>query len=106
VDSPSTTPDHSTELDATAMLTQNNLVLEAQLEERPLAKKQEELQDTSIESGQKSTAPEGSGSSDDGESTHTDTIKSDKTVRKALLKNDDVELERVSRVSCILLIRL
>jgi RNA polymerase II subunit A-like phosphatase len=43
------------EIQATALLTQNNAVLDAQLEERPLAKKQEELQVHEIEEQQQKT---------------------------------------------------
>lgn len=80
----------------TEMITQNTLALEAQLEERPLAKKQELLEedkeeeetplDASVESnsnGVPSDAP------DQGKSKHH---------RKALLKNDDTELTRIGQV--------
>ncbi|KAF8560165.1 hypothetical protein OG21DRAFT_1480001 [Imleria badia] len=64
------------EIESKAMLTQNSLALEAQVEERPLAKKQEELQDaepTVVSTGN---------------------VKAEHP-KKALLKNDDVELRRV-----------
>ncbi|EIN13841.1 hypothetical protein PUNSTDRAFT_95201 [Punctularia strigosozonata HHB-11173 SS5] len=88
------------------MLTQNTLALEAQVEERPLAKKQEELQsDETIESGVPlstinfATADEGqpqgqSSAKEDGDVR----VKKEKHVRKALLRNDDVELQRVRRL--------
>ncbi|KAF8140463.1 hypothetical protein EV363DRAFT_1501642 [Boletus edulis] len=64
------------EVESKALLTQNSLALEAQVEERPLAKKQEELQDT-----EHTIASTGD-------------VKAEHP-RKALLKNDDVELRRV-----------
>jgi len=76
------------------MLTQNSLALEAQVEERPLAKKQEELQTASNESGRSTD-----------QSTPSDAPSServqerDASPRKALLKNDDTELKRVGDVS-------
>ncbi|KAH9947104.1 hypothetical protein B0H21DRAFT_740322 [Amylocystis lapponica] len=68
------------------LLTRNTLALEAQVEERPLAKKQEELQE----------APTGSGS-DAAETAHVCCPK-EKAPRKALLKNDDAELVRVRKI--------
>ena len=85
------------------MLQQNSLALEAQLEERPLAKKQEALSegepprerhhhdhhankhepvhDDSVKAQDRSTTP-----------------KPEKHLRKALLKNDDFELQRIAKV--------
>lgn len=68
------------------------MALEAQVEERPLAKKQEALREASTEgqaNGQITLAP-ANGS--------TPASSDDKTVRKALLKNDDAELQRVQKV--------
>ncbi|KIK94105.1 hypothetical protein PAXRUDRAFT_828314 [Paxillus rubicundulus Ve08.2h10] len=67
------------ELESKALLTQNSMALEAQVEERPLAKKQEALQDAT-----NAVAP----------------IEQPKTdhPRKALLKNDDAELRRVGEL--------
>ncbi|KAJ7597313.1 hypothetical protein C8J56DRAFT_851443 [Mycena floridula] len=91
-----------TERETKAMFTENSLVLEAQLEERPLAKRQEELEesedaDTSVESALNSLeqAVEAADTMDDNHSTSS---KSEKHHRKALLKNDDVELERISKL--------
>ncbi|KAG9314177.1 hypothetical protein JVU11DRAFT_4963 [Chiua virens] len=64
------------ENESKTLLTQNSLALEAQVEERPLAKKQEELQDAEPSVASK------------------DSVKTEYP-RKALLKNDDVELRRV-----------
>ena len=82
------------------MLTRNSMALEAQVEERPLAKKQEALLESD---GTGSTASPG-----DRSSVHSknhvkaaETPKAEKIPRKALLKNDDVELQRVGSV-CIL----
>jgi len=79
-----------------ALLTQNSLALEAQVEERPLAKKQEELQGIVIWSKSCSC----NDTSTDAEHTvvSTGNIKAEHP-RKALLKNDDVELRRVGTVS-------
>lgn len=80
------------ELQATALLTQNNAVLEAQLEERPLAKKQEELQGHEDENQvQKTEMPTTL-------SVQKPSPTSQKLPKKALLKNDDYELIRVGKV--------
>lgn len=82
------------EEESKSMLAQNSLALEAQVEERPLAKKQEELQTVSNQSG----------SSTD-QNTPSEVSSSEKMQergappRKALLKNDDTELKRVGDVS-------
>jgi RNA polymerase II subunit A C-terminal domain phosphatase len=92
-------------LAADVMLTQNSLALEAQLEERPLAKKQEELQGTSAQGSsneeQRSTSSEKTQvpSGDANPKEKTQPSKTDKVARKALLKNDDSELERIYKVS-------
>ncbi|KAI6031553.1 hypothetical protein BKA83DRAFT_26767 [Pisolithus microcarpus] len=80
------------ERESKAMLTRNSLALEAQVEERPLAKKQEELQTASNQAGETSgqnTPPESPSSAPSHE--HSKDVSS----RKALLKNDDIELKRV-----------
>jgi RNA polymerase II subunit A-like phosphatase len=77
------------------MLTRNNAALDAQLEERPLAKKQEELQEH-----------------DDAQQASTSTCvkepwqKPGNLPKKTLLKNDDHELERLGKVgySCGMLL--
>ena len=83
------------ELQATALLTQNNAVLEAQLEERPLAKKQEELQEHEVEiqkhQVQKAETPTTV-------PVQEPSPTSQKLPKKALLKNDDYELIRVGTV--------
>lgn len=69
------------------MLTRNNAALDAQLEERPLAKKQEELQEH-----------------DDVQQASTSACvkepwpKPGNLPKKTLLKNDDHELERLGKV--------
>ena len=84
------------------MLSQNTLALEAQVEERPLAKKQEELQETAKEEAAEKAEHEAS-ESPPGEN-GTAPIppeqheKKEKPVQKALLKNDDNELDRVQQV--------
>ena len=90
------------EAEANAMLRQNTMALELQLEERPLAKRQTELLRTSEEPTSTDSNPP------QAETGQQDTKVPDpleeqkheeqKHERKALLKNDDHELERVSRV--------
>ncbi|KAI6047826.1 hypothetical protein EDC04DRAFT_2863998 [Pisolithus marmoratus] len=80
------------ERESKAMLTQNSLALEAQVEERPLAKKQEELQTASNQGG--STSGQKIPSESPSSSTLHEFSKG-VSPRKALLKNDDVELTRV-----------
>ncbi|KAJ7634451.1 hypothetical protein FB45DRAFT_829675 [Roridomyces roridus] len=81
------------ELTETAMLTQNSIELEAQVEERPLAKKQEELQVAAEETP--STASKPASEPTPADSTPT----TEKPPRKAaLLKNDDNELQRLGKL--------
>jgi len=92
------------DLEKRTMLTRNSIALEAQVEERPLAKKQEELE----EQEQNEEAQNQSGgdtSKSDGE-TESAEVKADVTPQppphrhtaKALLRNDDGELLRVKAV--------
>ena len=78
-----------------AMLTQNSLALEAQLEERPLAKKQEELLSTEDKDNK---PPDPSPPPDVATESSSETLKPEKVPRKALLKNDDAELQRITKV--------
>ncbi|KAF5375137.1 hypothetical protein D9758_000554 [Tetrapyrgos nigripes] len=96
-----------TQLEAKAMLTENSMVLEAQVESRPLAKKQEELQDSSSANSTTAEPPAAPAASAAAESSETEEKPKDedkpttpmtKTPRKALLKNDDLELERVFKL--------
>ena len=81
------------------MVAANSLALEAQLEERPLARKQEELLDIIEESGRADQTVEGDEKdSKDTEKEKPERKPAEKVARKALLKNDDVELQRVSKV--------
>lgn len=93
------------ELEKRTMLTRNSIALEAQVEERPLAKKQEELE----EQEQKEEAQSQSGgdaSESDSGGTESAEVKADVTPQplphkhtaKALLRNDDCELSRVKAV--------
>ena len=75
------------------MITQNSLALEAQVEQRPLARKQEELQ----ESASDEPAPE-QPSAPAAARTEKEAPPKEKHARKALLRNDDVELQRVAKV--------
>ncbi len=84
------------------MLSQNTLALEAQVEERPLAKKQEELQETAKEEAAEKAEHEASESVSAENGTAfpppEQHEKREKPVQKALLKNDDNELNRVQQV--------
>ncbi|KAJ7771856.1 hypothetical protein B0H16DRAFT_1514996 [Mycena metata] len=83
------------ELTEKAMLTQNSIALEAQVEERPLAKKQEELEGEVV-SDEVPSAGESSGGS---EATVAQEPTPKKPQRKAaLLKNDDNELQRLGKL--------
>ncbi|KAH8099249.1 hypothetical protein BXZ70DRAFT_942864 [Cristinia sonorae] len=73
------------------ILTRNHEVLDQQVEERPLAKKQEELQ---VELAP--TPGSSNGRTAKGSGPVVPTVKS--TPRKALLKNDDIELTRVQNL--------
>jgi RNA polymerase II subunit A C-terminal domain phosphatase len=114
----STSPVTSLDLDADEQASLNELAkkeilalnadaLEAQLEERPLAKQQELLQEAeeaneTSESDKISSTPgssENDGSLELQEVPKSTTPKPEKHARKALLKNDDTELVRVQRVS-------
>jgi RNA polymerase II subunit A-like phosphatase len=81
------------------MIARNSLALEAQVEERPLAKLQEELQEAA--NGElESESPASNTSSQSEDTSKPSEIPGEKHHhRKALLKNDDVELRRIKRVS-------
>ncbi|KIY69388.1 hypothetical protein CYLTODRAFT_420781 [Cylindrobasidium torrendii FP15055 ss-10] len=83
----SPTPEETSaaEAEQKAMITQNSIALEAQVEERPLAKAQEQL------GAEGDTNPSGGLS----EATTPEAPQSPGRKGKALLKNDDTELERV-----------
>ncbi len=78
------------ELQKTAMFSKNNAALDAQLEERPLAKKEKELQEHETTESAPEQAPT--------EVTKEPSPKPEKAHKKALLKNDDYELERIGKV--------
>lgn len=85
------------------MIARNSLALEAQVEERPLAKLQEELQEAAndqleSESPASSTSSQSENTSKPSE-TPGEMHHHHHHHRKALLKNDDVELRRIKRVS-------
>ena len=87
------------ELEKDEMLTRNTLALEAQFEERPLAKEQEKLQKTAEEATDKTEQnPSAAEPPQNGDAPSDAEQKKEKPVRKALLKNDDTELERVKKV--------
>ena len=97
---PITSPNEEVEraqLAANAMLKQNNLALEAQLEERPLAKKQEALQEGDAAAHEHARHNAENKPVTGVQSTHQETTHKHEK-RKALLKNDDYELERVAKV--------
>ncbi|KZP28980.1 hypothetical protein FIBSPDRAFT_947374 [Athelia psychrophila] len=84
------------------MVAANSVVLEAQLEERPLAKKQEALLDGGDASASAEAAPPEAASSEDKgkakQKAEAEPKLPEKAVRKALLKNDDAELQRVRKI--------
>lgn len=80
------------------MVTRNTLALEAQMEERPLAKKQEELQEASAAQTNGQEVSSHVGMADSGVGGDAAEVGKEKPARRALLKNDDVELERVKAV--------
>ncbi|KAF9270753.1 hypothetical protein L218DRAFT_976431 [Marasmius fiardii PR-910] len=95
------------------MMTENSLALEAQVEERPLAKRQEELQEapaaehkapsqTPTPTSDVETPPsnETNENTDEGKSevAFAPVPRPERTPRKALLKNDDRELDRVNNL--------
>ena len=98
------------ELEKRSMLTINSIALEAQVEERPLAKKQEELE----EQEQKAEAQNQAEAGDDENKPDAEAVESTETKKvatpqpqtpapqkhaaKALLRNDDYELLRVKTV--------
>ncbi|KIJ21963.1 hypothetical protein PAXINDRAFT_105638 [Paxillus involutus ATCC 200175] len=84
------------ELESKALLTQNSMALEAQVEERPLAKKQEALQ--GIANGSEKSAFSSNTSTDATNAVTPTEQPSTDHPRKALLKNDDVELRRVGEL--------
>ncbi|KAG6874388.1 hypothetical protein C0995_015124 [Termitomyces sp. Mi166 len=87
------------ELAKTALVTQNTLALEAQLEERPLAKKQEALSEGETPHQHHHHHHHHHDDNTTNEVTpKEETPAVPKHERKALLKNDDVELERVSKI--------
>ncbi|TFY63298.1 hypothetical protein EVG20_g6374, partial [Dentipellis fragilis] len=91
---------------ATDMLVRNSQALEAQVEERPLAKKQEELQEASDEAVDReekvteTNPPQQAGAAGGAQarSEKPPASPKEKHVRKALLKNDDAELQRVKKL--------
>lgn len=91
------------ELAEKAMLTRNSLALEAQLEDRPLAKKQEALSEGEAPHEPHHHHHKADHKPDTGvlekEAEISTTPKPEKVERKALLKNDDYELERIAKAS-------
>ncbi|KAI0931282.1 hypothetical protein AcW1_001269 [Taiwanofungus camphoratus] len=86
------------EIEKSEILKQNTMVLEAQVEERPLAKKQEALQEASAEGSQPSDAQAADPGLNGSTGVSQEQVKKEKVARKALLKNDDVELNRVRKI--------
>ena len=82
------------------MIARNSLVLEAQVEERPLAKLQEELQEAADGELASETPASHSAPGESEDTSKPPEAPGEKHHRKALLRNDDTELQRVQRVSC------
>ncbi|KAI0828927.1 hypothetical protein BC628DRAFT_1315803 [Trametes gibbosa] len=107
-DRPSAVEDDGlSEAEKNEILTRNTEALEAQVEERPLAKKQEELQETAAEgspaapavvAADETTADAASATNGEGQPSAEQKPKKERPVRKALLKNDDTELGRVKQI--------
>lgn len=91
-----------TEIQKNEILTRNTEALEAQVEERPLAKKQEELQETAAEDAAAAAAaqpaPEAAPATTNGDGAQPPVEQKPKFPRKALLTNNDKELARVKQV--------
>jgi len=84
------------------MLTENNAALDAQLEQRPLAKKQEELTEHEVKEAETAIPTAAPATTENSEATETSrksvSPKPEKVHKKALLKNDDYELDRIGKV--------
>lgn len=85
------------------MVAANSSLLEAQLEERPLAKQQEALLDADA-SAESSTSDGNTQAGSAIDKAQDKPGQGDKPTPKALLKNDDVELQRVSNVGLLFLL--
>jgi RNA polymerase II subunit A C-terminal domain phosphatase len=88
-----------TEILQKEMIARNSLALEAQVEERPLAKLQEELQEAANDQLESERPASSTSSQSENTSKPSETPGEKPHHRKALLKNDDVELQRIKRVS-------
>lgn len=92
------------ELEKRTMITRNSIALEAQVEERPLAKKQEELEEQEQKEEAQNQSGDVSKSDEDTKGSAVAEVKADVTPQphrhpaKALLRNDDYELFRVQSV--------
>ena len=91
----------NTEILQKEMIARNSLALEAQVEERPLAKLQEELQEAANDQLEGESPATNTSSQSENTSKPSETPGEKHHHRKALLKNDDVELRRIKRVSHI-----
>jgi RNA polymerase II subunit A-like phosphatase len=78
-----------------ALMVENSIALEAQRDERPLAKKQEQLQDTKVAENQPEEASSSSTNQPQAEAHQAAEQPVDKQAKKPLLKNNDWELIRV-----------
>ncbi|KAF9486425.1 hypothetical protein BDN70DRAFT_869968 [Pholiota conissans] len=89
---PTPAEEEAAELQTTVMLVRNNAALDAQLEDRPLAKKEKELQEHEIQEHQRTEPPESA------PDVKEPSPKPEKIHKKALLKNDDYELVRIGKL--------
>lgn len=88
------------ELTSDEIFTRNTMALDAQMEERPLAKKQEELLEEAAQANSASGAStNGDATTTNGGAAQATVAKGSKPVREALLKNDDTELTRLQKVN-------
>ena len=83
------------DIDKNIILKQNTAALEAQVEDRPLARKQEELEG---QNEAQQTNGNGAVSATNGSPSPQPATPQEKVVRKALLTNNDSELQRVQKV--------
>ena len=88
------------EIEQKEMIVRNSLALEAQVEERPLAKLQEELQEAANGQLASETPTSHSTSGESEIASKPYEVTGEKHHHKALLKNDDAELQRVKLVRC------
>lgn len=89
------TSSESLPTDESIILKQNTAALEAQVEDRPLARKQEELEEQNVA---QPTNGNGAVTATNNSPSQQAAAPQEKAMRKALLTNNDTELQRVQKV--------